>query len=124
MRLRLRLTALAALGLALPAAAEAEDVFKIGSSLGLTGYAAVTDRAWRDGLTLAVDALNAQGGIDGHPVKLDFCDTQYTNSGEIACMDKMISDKVSAVIAPSAGASASATDRSSFDSSSGVDSAS
>ena len=59
------------------------------------------------GVAAAVDALNAQGGISGHQVKLDFCDTQYTNSGEIACMDKMISDKVSAVIAPSAGASAS-----------------
>ena len=31
------------------------DTFKIGASLGLTGYAAVTDRAWRDGLMVAVD---------------------------------------------------------------------
>jgi branched-chain amino acid transport system substrate-binding protein len=61
------------------------------------------------GVVAAIDALNAQGGIDGHQVKLDYCDTQYTNSGEIACMDQMISDKVSAVIAPSAGASASVT---------------
>jgi ABC-type branched-subunit amino acid transport system substrate-binding protein len=61
------------------------------------------------GIVAAMDALNAQGGIDGHQVKLDYCDTQYTNSGEIACMDQMISDKVSAVIAPSAGASASVT---------------
>ena len=61
------------------------------------------------GIVAAIDALNAQGGIDGHQVKLDYCDTQYTDSGEISCTDQMISDKVSAVIAPSAGASASVT---------------
>jgi branched-chain amino acid transport system substrate-binding protein len=52
------------------------------------------------GVVAAIDGLNAQGGIDGHQVKLDFCDTQFTNSGEISCMDQMISDKVSALIAP------------------------
>jgi ABC-type branched-subunit amino acid transport system substrate-binding protein len=46
------------------------------------------------GVVAAIDGLNAQGGIDGHQVKLDFCDTQFTNSGEISCMDQMISDKV------------------------------
>jgi branched-chain amino acid transport system substrate-binding protein len=58
------------------------------------------------GIVAAVDALNAQGGIDGHHVKLDYCDTQYTSSGEISCMDQMISNKVSALIAPSIAASA------------------
>ena len=59
------------------------------------------------GVAAAVDALNAQGGIDGHHVQLDYCDSQYTNSGEISCMDKLIADKVSALITPSIAASAS-----------------
>ena len=59
------------------------------------------------GVAAAVDALDAQGGIDGHHVQLDYCDSQYTNSGEISCMDKLIADKVSALITPSIAASAS-----------------
>ena len=59
------------------------------------------------GVAAAVDALDAQGGIDGHHVQLDYCDTQYTNSGEISCMDQLIADKVSALITPSIAASAS-----------------
>jgi branched-chain amino acid transport system substrate-binding protein len=52
------------------------------------------------GIAAAIAALNAQGGLNGHQVKLDFCDTQYTSAGEINCMDQMISAKVSAVISP------------------------
>src|ERR1700677_747501 len=59
------------------------------------------------GIVAAVDALNAKGGIDGHQVKLNFCDTQYTTSGEISCMDELIGDKVSALISPYIAASAS-----------------
>jgi ABC-type branched-subunit amino acid transport system substrate-binding protein len=54
----------------------------------------------KSGLVAAIDELNSHGGINGHPVKLDFCDTQNTSAGEINCMDQMISDKVSAVLAP------------------------
>src|ERR1700678_3735154 len=46
------------------------------------------------GIAAAVDALNAKGGIDGHQVKLNFCGTQYTTSGEISCMDELIGVKV------------------------------
>ena len=56
------LAALAALAASLSAApAGAQDVYKIGISAGLTGYAATVDRAWRDGVEVAVAALNRQG---------------------------------------------------------------
>jgi ABC-type branched-subunit amino acid transport system substrate-binding protein len=61
----------------------------------------------QSGVVAAVDGLNAKGGIDGHQVKLNFCDTQYTTSGEISCMDELIGDKVSALISPYIAASAS-----------------
>lgn len=38
----------------------AQETYKIGAALGLTGYAAASDRAWRDGQILAVEALNAR----------------------------------------------------------------
>ena len=50
--------------------ASAQDTFKIGSSVGLTGYAAVNDRAWRDSLLLAAEALNAKGGLLGKKVEV------------------------------------------------------
>jgi branched-chain amino acid transport system substrate-binding protein len=59
------------------------------------------------GIAAAVDAVNAKGGINGHQVKLNFCDSQYTTSGEISCMDELIGDKVSALISPYIAASAS-----------------
>ena len=54
--------AMAAAVLATPA--PAQD-YKIGISAGLTGYAATVDRAWRDGVEVAVATLNAKGGVMG-----------------------------------------------------------
>jgi branched-chain amino acid transport system substrate-binding protein len=54
----------------------------------------------KTGLDAAISAVNAAGGVKGHPLKLDFCDTQYTVNGELACARQMVSDKVSAVIDP------------------------
>ena len=51
------------------ASASAQDVYKIGMSAGLTGYAATVDRAWRDGVEIAIAALNAKGGIAGKKVE-------------------------------------------------------
>ena len=39
--------------------AQAQGVYKIGISAGLTGYAAAVDRAWRDGLEVAAAHLNS-----------------------------------------------------------------
>lgn len=48
----------------------AAQTYKIGASVGLTGYAATVDRAWRDGAQIAIDYLNAKGGVNGR--KLEF----------------------------------------------------
>ena len=50
------------LGVSLLAAAgaRAEDVYKIGMSAGLTGYAATVDTAWRDGVEVAIDRTQWQ----------------------------------------------------------------
>jgi len=72
-----------------------KDTYKIGASLGLTGYAAVTDRSWRDGLLLAAEVLNAKGGISGPKVEIIVEDNHSEPQGAVVGYRKMIaSDKV------------------------------
>ena len=96
MSLRARAFAAAAagmLGIAQPAMSQ--DTIKIGSSVGLTGYAAVTDRAWRDGLLLAVEALNAKGGVMGKKIELTVEDNKSEPQEAVVVYKKMMSsDKV------------------------------
>jgi branched-chain amino acid transport system substrate-binding protein len=48
----------------------------------------------------AISDINAKGGVNGHPLKLVYCDTESTANGEITCMRQLVSDKVSAILAP------------------------
>ena len=78
------------------AAAQAQDTYKIGMSAGLTGYAATVDRAWRDGVDIAIAALNAKGGILGKKVELVVEDNRSEPQEAVTVYRKMISsDNVS-----------------------------
>jgi len=72
-------------------AAQAEDVYKIGMSAGLTGYAATVDRAWRDGVEVAIAALNGRGGIIGRRVQLVVEDNRSEPQEAVTAYRKMIS---------------------------------
>lgn len=88
------LTAALAALLAAPLA-QAQQVYKIGASVGLTGYAATVDRAWRDGVQLAVDALNAKGGVMGRKLELIAEDNRSEPQEAVTVYRKMMSsDKV------------------------------
>lgn len=50
---------------------------RIGALLGLTGEHALTGEAFREGMEIAADEINDQGGIRGQPVEIIFEDTQY-----------------------------------------------
>src|SRR3984893_12721947 len=77
------------------ASANAQDVYKIGMSAGLTGYAATVDRAWRDGVEVAVAALNTKGGIAGKKIELVVEDNRSEPQEAVTVYRKMIScDKV------------------------------
>ena len=90
--------ALAASALLTAHVAHAEEPIRIGSSVGLTGYAAATDRAWRDSLELAAERLNASGGLLGRKVELVFEDNRSEPQEAVIGYRKMISnDKVVAV---------------------------
>jgi ABC-type branched-subunit amino acid transport system substrate-binding protein len=45
-----------------------------------------------EGMQPALQTLNKAGGIDGHPVKLDECDTQSTVAGATQCASKFSGD--------------------------------
>ena len=58
-------------------AAEAGTVFKIGASGPITGGAAVYGQAVMNGAQLAVDEINAAGGINGTPIEFNFQDDEH-----------------------------------------------
>lgn len=87
-RLALLATVLAALPLA---GAHAQDVYKIGASVGLTGYAAANDRFWRDGLNVAAEVINAKGGILGKKIEIVTEDNRSEPQEAVVGYRKMIS---------------------------------
>lgn len=56
--------------------AQQKEPIKIGAIVGLTGEAAEMGIEFRDCATMAVDLLNAKGGIHGYPVELTIVDAQ------------------------------------------------
>jgi branched-chain amino acid transport system substrate-binding protein len=95
MKLR-RTLAIAALLTTAPALhVSAQETIKIGSSLGLTGYGSLTDGHWRDGLELAIAAVNAKGGVLGRKLELVYEDNKSTPQQAVVVYRKMMSeDKV------------------------------
>jgi len=80
-------------------AALAQEPIKIGVSVGLTGYAAAVDRAWRDGLEVAADYVNSRGGVLGRKVQLVVEDNKSEPQEAVTVYRKMISsDKVNLFI--------------------------
>ncbi|MBK9082465.1 MAG: ABC transporter substrate-binding protein [Rhizobiales bacterium] len=74
------------------AATAQQQTYKIGSSVGLTGYAATNDRAWRDGMELAAEALNAKGGILGRKIELFVEDNRSEPQEAVVGYRKMMSN--------------------------------
>jgi branched-chain amino acid transport system substrate-binding protein len=89
------LTIAASIAIATTAQASAQEVYKIGVSAGLTGYAASVDRAWRDGLEVAADYVNSKGGVMGRKIQLIVEDNKSEPQEAVTVYRKMISsDKV------------------------------
>ena len=70
----------------------AQDTIRIGSSLGLTGYGSLTDGHWRDGLQIAIDTVNQQGGVLGRKLELIAEDNKSTPQQAVVVYRKMMSD--------------------------------
>ncbi|SRR5579875_494728 len=53
---------------------------------------------WRNAYQATVAAINASGGINGHPLQLEVCDTANDANATAGCGRKAVSEKVSAVV--------------------------
>ncbi len=78
----------------------------VGSMASLTNPKYSTPQV-RDGIQAAIDDINAAGGVGGHPLKLDFCDTAFDPNKELSCARKLIADKVDVFVNPAVLADAS-----------------
>ena len=77
---------------------------KIGGAFALSGDSSVTSwgEAGKNGAQMAVDDINARGGINGQKVELAIEDMQSTSRGSVSAVSKLINvDHVTAIVGPS-----------------------
>lgn len=66
------------------------DPYTLGVALALTGPTASNVVVYREAAEVAVEEINAAGGIDGVPLELAVEDTQGTADGGVTAMNKLI----------------------------------
>ena len=96
-----------AVGLAAPALAQ--DTIKIPNIIELSGAGATVGNNWKNGSSLAVDEINAAGGILGKKVQLEFVDTGSDPGKARAAIQRALDDKPVAIFGPIYSGSVSAT---------------
>lgn len=81
--------------------AEESDTITIGAILDLSGPTSVWGNAVANGAQLAVDELNADGGIDGRPVELKVYDVKLSPQEAITAYNRLVDqDRATAVVGP------------------------
>jgi branched-chain amino acid transport system substrate-binding protein len=79
--------------------ASAADPIKIGAALNLTGGLASIDEPAKNGAQLAVDKINAAGGVNGRPLQLVVYDGKTDPAVEASITTQLInSDKVPVIL--------------------------
>src|SRR5438552_10222498 len=80
-------------------ARSASDAIKVGEYASLTGTEATFGQSSHNGTQLAIDEVNATGGVLGKPIKLIYEDDQSKAGESAAIVHKFISrDKVVAIL--------------------------
>ena len=79
-------------------ACRGRDPIFIGYSAGLTGRNAALGVDGRDGAMLAVEKINADGGIRGRPIEMLIRDDMATSEGTVAADMSLIKEGVVAII--------------------------
>ena len=75
--------------------------YKIGVNLELTGPWAETTKTLKMAMTMEVERINAQGGVDGHPLELVIKDNGFDQGRAAANMTEFARDKeILAVVGP------------------------
>ena len=80
----------------------AKDAYKIGGVFAVTGPASFLGDPEKKSMEMAVKAINAQGGIDGHMLEPVIYDTEGDPQKAVNAVSKLINkDKVIAIVGPS-----------------------
>ena len=87
----------------------AQDTIKIPNIIELSGAGATVGTNWKNGSTLAVDEINAAGGILGKKIVLEFVDTGTDPGKARAGIQRALDDKPIAIFGPIYSGSVSAT---------------
>ncbi|MCW2240098.1 ABC transporter substrate-binding protein [Azospirillum canadense] len=96
---RLVLGSLLLAGAAAPLSAQAQDTIKIGMVEPLTGSVAYNGKSVVEGAKLAVEEMNAAGGILGKKIELVIEDGQCTPANSVNAVEKLVQkDKVAALV--------------------------
>lgn len=109
MKTTIILTALVAGGFSIAAPALAQSSIKIPSIIELSGAGATVGANWKNGSSLAVDEINAAGGILGKKIVLEFVDTASDPGKARAAIQRALDDKPIAIFGPIYSGSVSAT---------------
>src|SRR5258705_12762435 len=97
---RLALTLALLLVMALSAGAQAPPI-RIGFASAMSGPAAITGEGVRWGATLAVEEINAKGGIMGRKIEASFADNKATPGEAVSAGRKLAHvDQVGVIIGP------------------------
>lgn len=72
-------------GAAGAASGAAGSAIEVGSIIDLTGVDATSGAAQQAGMGYFLQQLNASGGINGHPLKVTYCDAASTPQGAAQC---------------------------------------
>ena len=92
---------LLAIILAASVEAQAKDPIRIGALFSLSSWGAAGGQSELNGVILAKEDINAQGGIAGHPIELKIEDNQSDLKATASAFRKLIElDRVTAVIGP------------------------
>jgi len=97
--MRLALTLAALLLMAVSAGAQAPPPIRIGFASAMSGPAAITGEGVRWGATLAVDEINAKGGVMGRKLEAFFADNKAQPGEAVSAVRKLLDvDQVDVII--------------------------
>jgi ABC-type branched-subunit amino acid transport system substrate-binding protein len=86
-----------------PGIVKAENSVTVGSVTPLTGKLSSYGEGFQKAMLLALDEVNAAGGINGKPMKIIFEDNQSTAKDSVSAMQKLITiDHVPVIFGPAA----------------------
>ncbi|MGL4637504.1 MAG: ABC transporter substrate-binding protein [Beijerinckiaceae bacterium] len=89
--------------------ASAQDVVRIPNIIELSGGGATVGAMWRNASTMAMDDINAKGGILGKKIQLDFIDTGSDPGKARAAIERALDSKPVAIFGPIYSGSVNAT---------------